>query len=372
MFQSESYGNRQWANDVCLLQCICMPIQMTSKRRRQLIAYVQTTGRCAALPVSQIQRETSELYVMSFRILYLGYDACRCSVLQALLGFRHSSGYRIQPLQLQRREWARVVHGLLLRLDIAHRRWKHAWFWLFDRPALGRQPWLRLTATSLLCRLPHGAQEENRVPEKFPVLKVSVSLCCERTCIKVYIQLEMQIRSVNTASSGTRICSQPSRTLDDTGDIFIPEEETISQLSRYMEFTDISTLRSPLSCSSKTKKNFSKKEAERNCKQSKFDQGSALFLGELTALDPQGTVLTTALNGRETWGKPTKSLHLIKSAYNFWHCCQQTWATKNPGCHAKFIKYMIQKARSWREVNVSAHTQLTACGQPQIHFRGLV
>lgn len=167
MFQSESYGNRQWANGVCLLQCICVPIQMTSKRRRQLIAYVQTTGRCVALPVSQIQRETSELYVMSFRILYLGYDACRCSVLQALLGFRHSSGYRIQPLQLQRREWARVVHGLLLRMDIAHRRWKHAWFWLFDRPALGRQPWLRLTATSLLCRLPHGAQEENCVPEKF-------------------------------------------------------------------------------------------------------------------------------------------------------------------------------------------------------------
>lgn len=189
------------------------------------------------------------------------------------------------------------------------------------------------------------------------VLKVcSAVLCCERTCIKVHVQLEMQIRSVNTASSGTRIWSRPSRTLGDTSNIFIPEEETISELNRYMEFTDVSPLRSPLPCSSKTKKNFSKKEAERNRKQSKFDQGSALLLGEPTALDPQGTVVTTALNGWETWGKRMKSLHLIKSAYNSWHCCQRTWATKNPGCHAKFIKVHDSQGRklAWEERRVDS------------------
>lgn len=42
---------------------------------------------------------------------------------------------------------------------------------------------------------------------------MSVSLCCGRSFIKVCVQLEMEIRSVNTASSGTRIWSQRSRTL---------------------------------------------------------------------------------------------------------------------------------------------------------------
>lgn len=258
--------------------------------------------------------------------MHAGVLSCRLCLVS---GTVQVTGYR--P------EWARVEHGLLLRLDIAHRCWKHAWFWLWPSCARKAAMATPYSNESFVPTTSWRTRRKFHSRKISTVLKVSVSLCCKRTCIKAHVQLEMQIRSVNTASSGTRICSQPSRTLD-TGDIFIPEEETISKLNRYMEFTDVSPLRCPLSCSSKTKKNFSKKEAERNRKQSKFDQGSVLFLGEPTALGPQGTVLTTALNGRETWGKPTKSLHLIKSAYNSWHCCQQTWGTKNPGCHAKFIK----------------------------------
>lgn len=52
--------------------------------------------------------------------MHAGVLSCRLCLVS---GTVQVTGYR--P------EWARVEHGLLLRLDIAHRCWKHAWFWLW-------------------------------------------------------------------------------------------------------------------------------------------------------------------------------------------------------------------------------------------------
>lgn len=92
-----------------------VPVQMSKCRRHQSPS--EQTASCTALPVSQMQQETSELYAMSFKAFYLGFDAhcfevagvlscVRPELLSvALLGFRHGSGYRIQLLELQWLEW---------------------------------------------------------------------------------------------------------------------------------------------------------------------------------------------------------------------------------------------------------------------------
>lgn len=113
-----------------------------------------------------------------------------------------------------------------------------------------------------------------------------------------------------------------------TGDIFVPEAETISDLNRWVHGVHwCFTFEAPPVVFFNDKEKLTQKGSKAKSKvllQSKLDQGSALSLGELITLDPIGTIVMTALNVWKAWGMPTKCLHLIKSTYNSWHCCQRT------------------------------------------------
>lgn len=197
---------------------------------------------------------------MSLKTFYLGYhvyfvvvagarssmrpeswDLCSSACFQAWFRLPDTATWGWCPASLQLCKQKPIS---LLGWDIALRVRKHTWFWFCDRSCIRSQCSYDQTIQlrqSFLCRLPHGGTRRKYCFSEISVaLKILVSLCCGRPCIKVRIQLEMEIRSGQHCFKRYTDLVRAFLHSGDAGDVFVSGEATVAELNRYMESTDVS------------------------------------------------------------------------------------------------------------------------------------